>query len=423
MSTEQPEAPTLPGVTRWRKKPIEITAIQFTGTNVDEIWDAFGAAGIYGPTETNPDHLILTTVHGDEAPARAGDWIIPDAAPDTFYPCKPDVFARTYEPAETPDAESPAPVPAERSAEATQPAEGIGALLEASARDGIGEYLGELADALGIGARNRPGSVHEAMHQCLTWASHWRNRAGHQQARAEAAEAKLAEIEALCCHQRASAPESVRTPTVAVVRILAILGTEGGADLARHLVAQAKVADAEYKVAEVRVTLYEFLHQYGQSELPAFKIAIDLASSLRKIIDDLGGEEGSGLRQRPGDQRLPVPNDGPSMHDLVADDVRRRHPGGRAPEIADVVRDLAARKQLGLERYGSLLQAGNGRDALRDLHEEQLDSLVYCRQWLEENDEEHAWTLVMRRVYRDLLTGALTVRRVMDDGNEREETQ
>jgi hypothetical protein len=83
--------------TRWRKKPIVITAIQFTGANVGEIWDAFGTAGIYGPTEKNPDELILTTVHGDPAPARAGDWIIPDAKPDTFYPCKPEVFATSYE--------------------------------------------------------------------------------------------------------------------------------------------------------------------------------------------------------------------------------------------------------------------------------------------------------------------------------------
>ena len=30
----------------------------------------------------------------------------------------------------------------------------------------------------------------------------------------------------------------------------------------------------------------------------------------------------AGPRQRPGDQPAPVPNDGPSMHDLVADDVR-----------------------------------------------------------------------------------------------------
>ncbi|MFK0124913.1 hypothetical protein ACIQSP_16550 [Streptomyces nigra] len=83
---------------KFRKKPVEIEAIQFTGDNVDEIWDAFGAAGIYGPTEKNPDHLILTTVHGDEAPARPGDWVIPDGKPGTFYPCKPDIFAATYEP-------------------------------------------------------------------------------------------------------------------------------------------------------------------------------------------------------------------------------------------------------------------------------------------------------------------------------------
>jgi len=83
---------------KFQKRPVQIEAIQFTGDNVGEIWDLFGAAGIYGPTEKNPDHLILTTVHGDEAPARAGDWIIPDGKPHTFYPCKPDIFAATYDP-------------------------------------------------------------------------------------------------------------------------------------------------------------------------------------------------------------------------------------------------------------------------------------------------------------------------------------
>jgi hypothetical protein len=126
----------------------------------------------------------------------------------------------------------------------------------------------------------------------------------------------------------------------------------------------------------------------------------------------------SELRQRPGDQQLPVPNDGPSMHDLVADDVRRRHPGGRAPEINGVVCDLATRKQLGLDRYGSLLQAHNQRNALRDLYEEQLDSLVYAKQWLEENeagDGGHGrHGKVMWSVYRVLLTHTLAVRQLMD---------
>lgn len=82
---------------KFRKKPLVIEAIQFTGDNISEIWDAFGTAGIYGPTEKNPDYLILTTVHGDPAPARVDDWVIPDGKPGTFYPCKPEIFAATYE--------------------------------------------------------------------------------------------------------------------------------------------------------------------------------------------------------------------------------------------------------------------------------------------------------------------------------------
>lgn len=84
-------------MTIYRKRPIEVEAIQFTGDNVTEIWGKFGADGIYGPTEKNPEHLILTTTHGDPAPARAGDWIVPDSKPGTFYPIKPDVFEATYE--------------------------------------------------------------------------------------------------------------------------------------------------------------------------------------------------------------------------------------------------------------------------------------------------------------------------------------
>lgn len=63
----------------------------------------------------------------------------------------------------------------------------------------------------------------------------------------------------------------------------------------RHLADAARAADAAYRLAAARVVLYEFLHQYGRSDLPAFKVALDLASSLRKIIDDLGDEEAGPL--------------------------------------------------------------------------------------------------------------------------------
>jgi hypothetical protein len=51
-----------------------------------------------------------------------------------------------------------------------------------------------------------------------------------------------------------------------------------------------------------------------------------------------------------------------------------------------VIADIEARKQVGLERYGTLLQAHNGRDALMDAYQEALDLAVYLRQALEERD-------------------------------------
>lgn len=76
----------------------------------------------------------------------------------------------------------------------------------------------------------------------------------------------------------------------------------------------------------------------------------------------------SDVRDPETDQALPIPNDRPSIHDLVA-------------------ADLAARKAHGLRKYGSLLQAGNGRSFLLDLYEELLDACCYVRGRLEEERE------------------------------------
>ncbi len=81
----------------FRKKPVEIEAVQWTGENIHELWEWGGAGGIYGPTELNPNQLILTTIHGERAIARVGDWVIRESQPDRFYPCKPDIFTETYE--------------------------------------------------------------------------------------------------------------------------------------------------------------------------------------------------------------------------------------------------------------------------------------------------------------------------------------
>lgn len=73
----------------------------------------------------------------------------------------------------------------------------------------------------------------------------------------------------------------------------------------------------------------------------------------------------SDLRQRPGDQPLPVPNEQPSIQSMV-----------RA--------DLDSREQVGVQRYGTPLQPHNGRDAMRDAYEEALDLTCYLRQVIAE---------------------------------------
>lgn len=57
------------------------------------------------------------------------------------------------------------------------------------------------------------------------------------------------------------------------------------------------------------------------------------------------------------------------------------------PHIGDlVVADVFDRMSLGFGRYGTFLQADNGRDALRDAYEEALDLCQYLRQAIYERD-------------------------------------
>lgn len=68
-------------------------------------------------------------------------------------------------------------------------------------------------------------------------------------------------------------------------------------------------------------------------------------------------------------QPAPVPNGNTAIADLVIADVR-------------------ARQELGQRRYGTDLQAHNGRDALVDAYQEAIDLAMYLRQALEERDAE-----------------------------------
>jgi hypothetical protein len=90
---------------KFRKKPVVIEAVQWTGKNLREVidftglhpsatkwtWDEYEAV-------VRKDGLKIFTMEGPLM-ATIGDWIIRGVKGE-FYPCKPDIFAATYEPAE-----------------------------------------------------------------------------------------------------------------------------------------------------------------------------------------------------------------------------------------------------------------------------------------------------------------------------------
>ena len=84
---------------RYIKKPVEIEARQYVGANADDIlgWViSSGGTAYHVPRGAfTPDAIIITTFEGDHR-ADLKDWIIKGTAGE-FYPCKPDIFAATYE--------------------------------------------------------------------------------------------------------------------------------------------------------------------------------------------------------------------------------------------------------------------------------------------------------------------------------------
>lgn len=82
---------------KFRKKPVVIEAIQFSAENFEECCDFIGEENLNDGTLEAEEYIGITTLEGDHD-ARHGDWIIKGVAGE-FYPCKPDIFEKTYEPA------------------------------------------------------------------------------------------------------------------------------------------------------------------------------------------------------------------------------------------------------------------------------------------------------------------------------------
>lgn len=80
---------------KYRKKPIIVEALQYTGTfsNLLEIIEWAGS--VISPIWINPGECYIRTLEGDMHVSE-GDWIIKGVNGE-FYPCKPDIFEKTYE--------------------------------------------------------------------------------------------------------------------------------------------------------------------------------------------------------------------------------------------------------------------------------------------------------------------------------------
>lgn len=85
---------------KYRKKPVVIEAIRWKGTfdSYNEVCEFVGKSlqnNHCGQPE--PQELYIETLEGTHT-AKSGDWIIKGVKGE-FYPCKPDIFEATYDPA------------------------------------------------------------------------------------------------------------------------------------------------------------------------------------------------------------------------------------------------------------------------------------------------------------------------------------
>lgn len=95
-------------IAKYRKKPVVIEAIQWTGDNLHQV-----IAFCDGPPDTRSNHagmkwdeyadlvrrdgLKIFTLEGKML-ASVGDWIIKGVKGE-LYPCKDEIFSMTYDPA------------------------------------------------------------------------------------------------------------------------------------------------------------------------------------------------------------------------------------------------------------------------------------------------------------------------------------
>ena len=80
----------------YRKKPIEVEAIKWSGDNFNEVREFCPEASfLNAPAVPYMEVFIIPTLEGNMQ-CSIGDYIIKGIKGE-FYPCKPDIFEKTYD--------------------------------------------------------------------------------------------------------------------------------------------------------------------------------------------------------------------------------------------------------------------------------------------------------------------------------------
>lgn len=83
---------------KYRKLPVEIEAFQYNRDSYVPEWALRAIENgtlFYGEFEGSPGELFVKTLEGDHH-VSVGDYII-KGIKDELYPCKPNIFEKTYE--------------------------------------------------------------------------------------------------------------------------------------------------------------------------------------------------------------------------------------------------------------------------------------------------------------------------------------
>ena len=80
---------------KYRKKPVEIEAVQWVSDNIEQVYEMLGDNLIIN-TDEDKDEVkhFINTLEG-KMEMSWGDYVIKGVKGE-FYPCKPDIFELTY---------------------------------------------------------------------------------------------------------------------------------------------------------------------------------------------------------------------------------------------------------------------------------------------------------------------------------------